>query len=283
MKRGIILVLSLLLVSVFSLNLTAAASCIPNVTLLNQDPYPSVPGEYTTLVFQVNGVDNSECNDIIFELLEEYPIEFDPGISGIKVFKKIEYLTDFSSTILIPYDIRINENAIDGSNEIKTLVQSRGDGELAKNFDIEVEGSIVDFEAYVKEYSYTTNEITIEVLNIGESDIKALTMEIPKQGNIEIKGSNRVTVGDLDSNEYTSADFEANPTDGIIRVNLIYTDAINVRREVTKDVVFDSSYFTGRVADEKSNSGSKYLILAVVAVLIIYLFFRGKKNSKLKK
>ena len=53
------------------------------------------------------------------------------------------------------------------------------------------------------------NEITIEVLNIEASDIEALTIEIPKQDNIEVKGPNKIVVGDLDSNEYTTAEFEA--------------------------------------------------------------------------
>ena len=71
------------------------------------------------MVFQIKGVDNPECNDIIFELLKEYPIEFNPGESGVRDFKKVNYLKDFESNILIPYEVRVNKDAVDGNNPIE--------------------------------------------------------------------------------------------------------------------------------------------------------------------
>ncbi len=67
MKKGVLL---FFLVSFMISISTAQEFCELNTTLLNQDPYPAVPGNYVKLVFQVKGVDNSECNDIIFELLD---------------------------------------------------------------------------------------------------------------------------------------------------------------------------------------------------------------------
>ncbi|MCH7850454.1 MAG: hypothetical protein IH845_02315 [Nanoarchaeota archaeon] len=285
MKKGVNLVLLLVLLSIFHLGLASAASCLPNVTLLNQDPYPAIPGEYVKLVFQIKDVSSRECKDITFELLEKYPIKFDRGVSNIKVFNKIDYIQDFSSNILVPYEFRLDENAIDGPNEIKARVQSKGDGAFIKSFNLEVEDVLVDFEAYIKEYNYKTNEITIEVLNIGGSNIEALTIEIPKQKNIQVKGSNRIVVGDLDSNEYTSADFEAIPKDGKILISLYYSDATNVRRELSKEITFDSSYFTNRIADKKSTSKTTYAFYAAAVLAIIYFFYnkRKKRLAKLKK
>ena len=82
--------------------------------------------------------------------------------------------------------------------------------------------------------------MTIEILNIADTDIEALTIEIPKQDNIVIKGTNRVVVGDLDSNEYTTADFKANLKDGEINLKILYTDQTGIRREVMEKVFFDS-------------------------------------------
>ena len=238
---------------------------------------------YVDLVFQTTGVSGTDCDDITFELLELYPLEFDPGVSGVKIFKRIDYLSDFDSSILTPYKVRIHEDAIDGLNEVKVTAKSKGGGEFRGTFNIDIENSIVDFETYVKDYDYATKELELEVLNIGDSDIKALTVEIPKQGNIDVKGSNRVVVGDLDSNEFTSADFEATPSDGILRINLIYTDAINVRREVTKDIVFDSSYFTDRIADQKKSPGIvTYLVYAAILAAVIYFIYNKRKKLKAK-
>ena len=278
MKKGVLLFF--LVYFMISIS-TAQEFCELNTTLLNQDPYPAVPGNYVKLVFQVKGVDNSECNDIIFELLKDYPIEFNSGESGIRTFKKVDYLKDFESNILIPYEVRLNNNALDGSNPIKVKFQSAGDPQFSKTFDLEIEDVRADFEVYVKDYDYSTKELTIEILNIEKSDVEALTIEIPKQEKINIKGPNKIVVGDLDSNEYTTADFEATILNGEFKLKIIYSDKINVRRTVEKEVSFDSSYFTGRVADKKTTSFSTYILGTIIMVLIIYYFYKKSKKKKI--
>src|SRR3989344_3696915 len=235
------LIFQLILVSIFSLAFASAGACDLNVTLINQDPYPAVPGDYVKLVFQIKGIESPDCSDITFELLKDYPIEFDPGESGLRIFKKVDYLKDFETNILTPYEVRVNEDALDGSNPIEANIQSSGD-----------------------------------------SAVEALTLEIPKQQNIEVKGPSRVVVGDLDSNEYTSADFEATVKDGEIKVDIIYTDSINIRRTLTKTINFDSSYFTNRIADKKTTSSMTYLLYAAVVLVIGYYIYHKRKKRKEK-
>ena len=57
---------------------------------------------------------------------------------------------------------------------------------------------------------------------------------------------------------------------GEIEVIILYTDKINVRRQVDKKVEFDSSYFSGRKRDEKTTSNSNYIIGAVVALIVLW-------------
>jgi len=262
----------------------ASAACDLDVKLLNQDPYPAVPNDYVKLVFQLEGLDSPECNDVTFELLSDYPIEFNPGETGFRTFRKLDFIKDYESNLLIPYEVRINEQALDGANPIEVRVQSRGDAPVTKTFDLEVDDVRAEFEVSVKDYSYATNEITLEVLNIEAADIEALTIEIPKQDIITVKGSNRVIVGDLDSNEYTSADFEASLSDGEFIVNLIYSDKINERRTVQVPVYFDSSYFTNRKADQPKPMGvGTYIFWGIVASLAGYWVYRKVKKSKAKK
>ena len=280
MKRVITLLFTMLL----SLTLISAAEpCSLDVTLLNQDPYPAVPGDYAKLVFQIEGMDNPECSDITFTLLEDYPIEFDPGETGIKTFKKVDYIKNYESNILVPYEVRINEEAIDGESPIEAKVQSKGLATVTKTFDLEIEDVHADFEVYVKDYDYSSKELTLEILNIESSDVEALTIEIPKQENIIIKGSSRIVVGDLDSNEYTTADFEATPTDGEIKLNLIYSDSINVRRTVEKTIYFDSSYFTGRSSEVKKSNPWFYVVVVIVLFFIIRAIYKKIKKGCKKK
>lgn len=268
----------------FLMSLTiVSARCDLNITMLNQDPYPAVPGDYVKLVFQIEGVDDVDCDDITFELLSDYPLEFDPGASGLRTFRKVDYLKDFESNLLIPYEVRINKDALDGDTPIEVRAQSRHDAPVSKTFNLNVDDVRADFEIYVKDYSYTTNELTLEILNIESSDVEALSIEIPKQESIQVKGANRLVVGDLDSNEYTSADFEVSLSDGEFQINLIYSDTINNRRLIEKTVNFDSSYFTNRKADQKTTGNSTYIFWGVIIVLIgwwVIKKFRKKKKKK---
>jgi len=276
MKRGI-LILTLLL----ALSVVSAEACDFDATLLNQDPYPAVPGDYVKLVFQLDGLDASECKDISFKLLDDYPLEFNPGESGLRIFSEVDYIRNYDSSILIPFKVRINGDALDGTTPIEALIQNKGNAPLLFSFDLEVEDVRADFEISIKNYDYNTNELTLEILNIEDSDVDALTLEIPPQENIKIKGAPRVIVGDLDSNEYTTADFEAIPSDGEFTINLIYSDTINIRRTISKTVEFDSEYFKNRKSDESNTSIWTYIFwIALIAVVVWWFYRRSKKKKK---
>ncbi len=276
MKKNVVMLLLVLSITM----VVAETACDLDVTLLNQDPYPAVPGDYAKLVFQIEGIDSPYCDDITFNLLSGYPIEFDPGESGLRTFKKVDYLKDYESNLLIPYKVRINKDALNGANPIEARIQNKNDAPILKTFDIEIDDVRADFEVRVQNYDYQTHELILEILNIESSDVEALSVEVPKQDGIEIKGANQVIVGDLDSNEYTSADFEAIPTDGEFKIILIYSDTINTRRSIEKTLTFDSSYFTNRVADQTTTSTTTYLILGLIILSTIY--FSYKKITKKK-
>jgi hypothetical protein len=277
MKKGVMLLFLL----VFSVTVVSAAACDLSISLLNQNPYPAVPGDYVKVVFQIDGLASSECGDIEFALIESYPIEFDPGETGMRTFSEVDYIKDFQSNILIPYEVRIDNNALDGANLVEVSVQNKEEAPTTENLYIEIDDVKADFEVYVKDYNFKTHELTLEVLNIEESDVEALALSIPKQTNVIVKGPNRVVVGDLDSNEYTTADFEATMRDGDLTVELIYSDAINVRRSTTKTITFDSAYFTDRIADQKTTSKLVYIFWGVVIILVGWWIV--KKFTKKKK
>ncbi len=265
----------------------ASATCDLDVTLLNQDPYPAVPGDYVDLVFQIDGLENTDCGLITFELLEKYPISFNPGEDTKQTIKGGTYTKDHSSFFMAPYTVRVDENALDGDNTIEV---GFSDSESAPNtfqtkqFNLNVENVKALFEIFVKDYQSATREITFQILNIEENDIYSLTMEIPKQENIEVKGSNRNIVGDLDSNDYTTTSFEATPKDGEITLNLIYTDEINERRIISQKVNFDSSYFEGRITDQKKTSWTQIILWILIVVGFgVYVYKRQKNKKKARR
>lgn len=260
-----------------------SAVCTLDVSLINQDPYPAIPGDYVKVVFQIDGVENPECGVVNFEVKENYPFTLDPNVSNKVSINAGTYSRKYSSFYLATYKLRVSEDALDGNNPIEVVYSSKFGAELLKEFNINVEDMRADFEVHVKNYDYATKTLTLEILNIEDVEIEALTIEVPKQEGIQVKGANKKVVGDLDSNEYTTADFEMIVPDGESKINitLFYTDSINVRRSLTKEIVFDSSYFTDRNGDK--NKTPWFWIILVVAVVSWWLYRRHKKKKMKQK
>lgn len=268
------------LMAVFLLSFTVAEACDLDVTLLNQDPYPAVPGDYVDLVFQISGLENSQCGTVSVELLENYPIKLDPTEDPIALIKSGTYTKDYSPAKTIPYTVRVDDDALDGDNIIELAYSPLNSAILTKQFQLKVSNVKADFEVYVKDYKAATKDLTLQILNTAENDIYALTVEIPDQEGIVVKGANRNIVGDLDSNDYITTTFEANPQDGDITLNLIYTDQINARRTIEKVISFDSTYFEGRVADKQKSPVGAIITWIVILGLIAWFFIRRSMKKK---
>jgi len=276
--------IGLVFVFILSLSFISAEACILDVTMLNQDPYPAVPGDYVEVVFQLSGIENPECGTVVFSLVEKYPLVFDPGMDSAVTINSGTFTKDFSASKIIPYRVRIDENAVDGDNPIETSFSFRNLGDRSfqtKDFTLSVEDAKADFEIFVKDYDSAADIITFEVLNIADVDVEALTLEIPVQNGVVVKGSKRNILGDLDSNEYTSTDFELTSSVDEITVEIFYTDNIGVRRNTAKVISYESEYFVGRQADSKSTSKLVYVFW--IAVVLIVAYFVRKKFKKKKQ
>lgn len=279
--KKVILSTVIALTLIFTLANISAESCDLGVSLINQNPYPAIPGDYVKIVFQVEGVSNPECGTIKFELLEQYPLIFDPGEEPIITINSGVYHKDFSSFLIAPYKVRIDENALDGDNPIEIQYKTGfNQAYISKQFNLNVEDTRADFEIYVKDYNPITKEIIFEILNTAESDIEALTIEIPKQDNIQIKGAKINIVGDLDSNDYTTATFEATAQAGEIVVKISYTDSINTRRTLEKTVVFEPEYFEDRENGKQKTSIWLYLFWVLVVIFVVRYFLKKRKAKK---
>jgi len=283
MKKDKALIFFSLLISIFLFGNLVSATCNLKISMLNQDPYPAIPGDYVKVVFQIDGLENSDCGEISFGIKEEYPISLDPNVTNPITIKSGTFQANYGSFYLAPYKLRLDENALDGENPIEVYhTKSLSDLTVITEFNLTVKDTRADFEIHIKDYNYVTRKLTFEILNIAESDIEALTIEVPKQDEIEIKGSNRMVVGDLDSNEYTTAEFEAilPKKETKINLNIFYTDSINARRETQKVVNFDYSYFIDRNSDKKSQPYWLYILILAVVAWFVWRRIKKKKKEK---
>jgi hypothetical protein len=284
MKRGILL-LALLLV--FCINdVSADRACSISADLINQDPHPALAGGYVEVLFQLTGT--GSCDDgAIAHLVLDYPFSLDEGDS-VRVIKSSTYAGyGQNSNWNLLYKIRVDPDAIEGDYEVELRYKGKGelnpDSFVFEKFTLTVEDGLTDFEIYVNDHNIKDRNLVFEILNNGNQDIEALTIEIPKQDNIIVKGSNRNIVGDLDSNEFTTADFEAIPSDGDINLVLYYTDSTNERRMMEKTVSYDSSYFIGSIDNTAPSQMGTYVTVLIVILLIGFFVYRKKRKNKNKK
>ncbi len=282
MKKINVGVIIAILAMIYSFSIIVSAEpCNIQISMINQDPYPAIQGDYVKVLFKIDGIRNTECGTVTFGVKEDYPVSLDPNVENPITIKSGIYEKDYNSYYLAPYKLRIDSNALDGDNPIETYYSTKTASNVVKEFDITVEDIRADFEIHVKDYNYVTKELTFEILNIAESDVEALTIEIPKQDDVSIKGANRMVVGDLDSNEYTTADFEATlpNKETTINLNVIYTDSINSRRELQKVVDFDPSYFVDRNGDKKSFPWFVIVIVILIVIIIIWRIIKKRRRE----
>jgi len=258
--------------------------------LVNQEPYPAFPGEYVEILLQLNGINNDCSQGVAVDLVLDYPFSFDSSEENYRFLESNTYVGQSEESWNNLYKIRVDEDALEGDYEVefrfKENVNYFWDDFLFEKFNIKVEDSRTNFEVHISNYNIEERDLVFQILNIGDKDIEALTLEIPVQNNIVVKSSNRNIVGDLDSNEYTFANFEAIPFDGEITVLIHYTDAVNERRTIEKNVFYNSNYFVDSLENIQPDKTNTYVIFGVIsAILVLFIFrkFLFKKKNRTKK
>lgn len=249
MRKGLIFITLFLVTLLFLVNNVAAQSstCNLDVTLVNQDPYPAIPGDYVEVLFQINGVQNPDCEGSNFEISLEYPFSIDPNDSTKKTLEGSTYYRDRKTDWIIPYDIRIDKNAVEKTYQIEAKYGPGSFSEgsyFSKKFNLTVEDIRTDFDLVIQESSGT--DVSIAIANIGKNTANSLIIRIPEQENYGVSGTNGQMVGNLDSGDYTIVSFTLaqigrGSDSSTLQVQLDYTDSIGERRSIIKNVDFISA------------------------------------------
>lgn len=284
MKKSILFVL-LSLVVIMSIS-SVSAVCSLSAIMLNQDPYPANPGDYVKVVFQVNGTGSPDCANLAFRIVPEYPFSLDAGDSGILNANGVIYVsTDYVNYVLVPYKLRIDENAMDGDNKIR-FEYSGGKTTItnwAEDFNIHIEDTKTDFEVSIQDYSKTgTGSVTFGLVNIGKRDAEAVVLEVPKQDNFDVKGNTNVIIGSLSANDDTTAIVKGIPKEGEITVRISYNDANSFRRTVEKKITFTNGNRLNAQGTQPYRGGYFYLFWIIFIALVIYLIYRYRKSKSAK-
>jgi len=260
------------------------------MSLLNQDPYPAQPNDYVDVMFKIEHRGGAEAQDVLVEILPEYPFSLDPGVDAVTKVGIIRGSQYGEESVFVKYKLRVDKDAIDGDNEIKIKYVYNTEGRWInpreKEFNISIEDPKTDFDIAVQDYSYKTNTLTIAVSNIGDKDANSVTVTLPEQSLIDIIGSDKNILGGIESNDYTIASFKVSPKqDGPLVVMISYTDTIGVRREVEKAVVFKASSYAQTTNSNNATQDYRaiiYIAIGVVGIIIIFILFRILRKRRRK-
>jgi len=283
------------LVSATEVNYNESASHFVQIQQLKYEPYPVNPGEYFDLWIKVQYAGNALPQDTIFELKPEYPFSLDSNENPVRSYGSLS-----GNSIVLNYRVRVDENAVEGTNELKLDYNSMGNT-YTKVFDIQVTNAQTDFDLVVQESTGT--EVSLAIANIGKNTANSLIVRIPQQDNFEVSGTNGQMVGNLASGDYSIVGFSLVSVgrvtgERILNVEMDYTDNIGVRRSVIKNISFSPNLsglnatsqgygnFTGRFAGTQTNSSSIFKSIWFWAVMVIiggsayYLYRKYPKEIK---
>ncbi|MBI4448099.1 hypothetical protein HY643_03905 [Candidatus Woesearchaeota archaeon] len=308
MKKALIIfcVMQLLLLSFVSAADTREGTCNLKVDLINQDPYPAIPGEYVDVLFQVSGVQTPSCEGARFEMMPSYPFSVD-GNSTVKVLEGSTYVADHKNDWMIPYKLRVDKDALKGYPEIKVMYSPNmweADSRITKFFNISVEDARTNFDAVIQEVS--GSDVSIAIANIGKYTANAVVVRVPQQESFVAVGTDGQMIGNLESGDYTITSFsiakKGTQRSSTLKFDIYYTDSIGERRIINLERslgIADSSTgliggfagignFTGRSSamsgmhNASSSQNSIYYYGAAIALVfgVGGFIFARKRSTK---
>jgi hypothetical protein len=126
-------------------------------------------------------------------------------------------------------------------------------------------------------------EITLKFVNNDISNIKFLTVELEESEDFEILSASREYIGDLDSDDFETADFRIKVTarkDQIeLPLSITYKDSLN--REYNKKI---NVLLPMRTAAELGiGSDNTLLIFIIIAIVIVVAYIILKRYKRMKK
>ncbi len=295
---SIFILLGLFLVS----QVTAFETCDLDITMVNQDSYPAIPGEYVDVLFQVSGLENPGCNGAYFELIPSYPFSVDESQELIHILKGNTWISNSKSEWLIPCKLRIDSNAIDGNSTIN-IKYGELKGNTIQEFKIKIEDLTTDFDAVIQDSS--SSEISIAIANVGKYTANSVVVRIPEQDNFRATSTDGQMVGNLDSGDYTIVNFDIESiqqrnmeTTNSFDFDLYYTDSLGERRivnmELNLKMTRDQMNMTSIPGDYMSRKGSQsssgsnnnwiwYIVILTILGVIFTIYKKiGINNLKIK-
>lgn len=253
------------------------------------------PGEKFSLDLKIENNLEDDVKNVIVSLIlndKDNPIPFAPYQSSNEVrieeiesdddekvsFDLIAFPNAISGTYNIPVQVRYILNS-ETKNESLGLVSVTINAK--PKIDISSEGVLIGGQS---------GKLTIKVVNSGLGDAKFLSINLDSVSGIRITNSNRVYIGNIDSNDFDNAEFnvfvsENAPSLISLPVELSYTDSAN--NQIKENKIITIKTYTQKEAISlgliKKNNTIMIIIFIVGFLILFFIYRRIRKRSRNKK
>lgn len=284
-------------------------------TFVSQNPYPAEPDGYVNLVFKLENWGTDTAQNVIFELLPEYPFSLDPGVNATQQLGTIAGAQTGNNGYLVKYKVKVGKDALSDDNEITVRYTHDNGAFFLKTFNVTVSNPRTDFDVVVQDS--TSGSTTLAIANIGANTASSVIVSIPNQQNYVVTGVSASVLGNLNGGDYTLVSFQitsrgfnttsnqAAPTGrfgnssafrnasgtgaGNLLVEISYTDTLGIRRTVQKEVSFAAFGATGvgitgratqGIQSQTLSGGLTYIVIGVGGIVVVVAFFKLRKRRK---
>jgi len=320
-KSYLLLILLSSLVFTFASFVNADSSCSPNIKLVSFDPTQIVPDSYVKVLFEVSGLVG--CNGFAVRLNPEYPFSVDSNESLISTVMGNIYNSGSTNTLLIPYKLRVDKDALEGDATINIDYHQGSSTDFTNyaevKFNVTIQDSRTQFDSVIQDTS--GSQVSIAIANVGKYTANSVVVRIPDQDSYIATGTDGQMVGNINSGDYTIVSFSVSPKSSEnfgarnsstanfqrpqnfsstnLKFDIYYTDNIGIRRIVNMQLPLKigNSTFVGtgaagftRGAARTSSSPwyfswqfSVILVIILIVLFVLYKKYPQQTKNFLKK
>ncbi len=263
---------------------------VVGISAVDTVPKKLEPGKVGKLIFKLDNMADSLIEDITLKLdFSSDDMPFVPVNSASE--KQIRSL-GAGESVEFEFDIRVLADADSQTYKVPIEVRYIDESDTLYNrtdiIGVTV-GSTPEMDIFIEEqtvYSAGTGDVSIKFVNKGVTDIKFLSVKLLESDGLEIISTPMIYIGDLDSDDYETADFDiyvkkTKESYVDIPLKLEYADANN--EEFVQDVTLQMRLYSGKELKKygliQSSSRGGLIILLVVVGGVIYWRRRKKKKK----
>ncbi len=292
----------ILLTAIFIAQLYLASAL--TISSVSSSPGEVQPGEKFSLDLKIENNLNSGVENVIVGLILNGVLQPVTGTPQITVYPSVPFAPYQSSNEFTiedinegddekaSFDLIVFSDAISGTYTIPVEVSYDGEKEI-----IGVVSVIVNAKPKIEVSSEgevlikgTNGKISIKIVNSGLGDSKFLSISINQAAGLQTTGSNKIYIGNIDSNDFDTADFNVfvsadAPSSINLPVQLTYTDSRN--NEITENKIISIKTYTAKEATDLgliSRNSTFVIILSIIGVIVLFLIYRKiRKRNRSKR